>query len=38
MKLVKPLTYRASLPLVVMHAVLIAFLAISMVTTLPALG
>ncbi len=38
MKLVKPLSRRASLPLVLMHALLITFVAVSMVMTLPAIG
>lgn len=35
---VKPLAKRASLPLVLMHALLITFLAINMVMTLPVLS
>jgi hypothetical protein len=38
MDLVKPLSRHASLPLVLMHAVLITFLALNMVMSLPALG
>jgi hypothetical protein len=35
---VKPLSRRVSLPLVLMHALLITFLALNMVMTLPSIG
>ncbi len=38
MKLVKPLSHRASLPLVLMHAVLITFVALNMVMMLPSIS
>ncbi len=38
MNLVKPMSRRASLPLVLMHALLITFLALNMVMKLPAIG
>ena len=38
MKDVKPISHRASLPLVFTHALLITFLALNMVMSLPALG
>lgn len=37
MKHVKPISYRASLPLVFTHVLLIAFLALNMVMSLPTL-
>jgi hypothetical protein len=37
MKLVKPMSRRASLPLVLMHALLITFIALNMVM-IPAIG
>jgi hypothetical protein len=36
MDLVKPLSHRASLPLVLVHAALITFVALNMVMSLPA--